>query len=122
MRYLWTKRPRKAFLIVVGIRNNNRRKWLIPIPVWAVEDMIVAVQDIARVWEWVLKASGKHDEEKRAGREKRAADKWRRYIAGMPVGSALQAVSDIIRELRIHGRFRMIEIEDKAIQIYVDLV
>ncbi|NBJ16897.1 MAG: hypothetical protein FNP40_15335 [Dehalobacter sp. 4CP] len=118
---MWTKRPRKAFLIVVSIRNKNRRKWLIPIPVWVVEDTFEAVQDIAWVGERILKLSGKHDENKQADRDKRADSQWRQYIIGMPVSAVLQAVSGIIRELRTCGRFRMIEVEDKAIQIYVDL-
>lgn len=107
---------------MVSIRNKNHRKWLIPIPVWVVEDTFEAIQDIAWVWERIMKLKGKRDEEKCVGGEIQAADKWRRTIAGMPVSSVLQTVMDIIRELRIHGRFTMVEIEDKAIQIYVDFV
>jgi len=122
LRYLWTKQPRKAFLIVVSIRNKNHRKWLIPIPVWVVEDTFEAIQDIAWVWERIMKLKGRRDEERHTAGEKRTDDKWRKTIAEMPVSSVLQTVMDIIRELRIHGRFTMVEIEDKAIQIYVDFV
>ncbi len=120
MRYLWTKRPRKAFLLLVSIQNKDRRIW-IPIPVWVIEDTIDALQDIACVGEWILKLLGRNRENKRADGYKRTAGPWRQYIEGMPVSSALQAVNGVIRELRLQGRFRMIEVENEAIQIVVDL-
>lgn len=140
LRYLWTKRPHEAFLIVVSIKHKNHPKWLIPIPVWVVDETIGAVQDIARVFEWIMKRTVKREEENRANSEnrsdsekrtdggnradgdKRDANKWRRYVAGMPVSATLQAVNDIIRELRVQGRFRMVAVEGESIRIYVDFV
>lgn len=113
MRYLWTK-PRRAYIMLVIINFKPGRKWIIPVPIWVIEETIQAVYDIVRILERILRAAGRPQ-------DKKVNNRWREYIAGMPVSSVLKVGSRIIRDLRKQGRFRLVEIEDSDRQVYVDL-
>ncbi len=113
MRYLWTKQ-RRAYMMLIRIRFKQSRKWLIPVPIWVIEETIQAVYDIVRILERILKAAARP-------KDKKVNKRWREYLAAIPVSSVLKAGGSIIRELRKQGRFRLVEVEDSDIQVYVDL-
>ncbi|UWG96659.1 hypothetical protein LPY66_17515 [Dehalobacter sp. DCM] len=122
MRYLSTKPTRQSFLLLIGIRHNNSRKWLLPIPVWVLEETLEAVQDIAWVWERIIRLAVRHNTGQSKAGFNRDSNKWRHYAAGLPISLTIQTVNDILRELRVQGQYRMIDIEVNTTHIQVDLV
>lgn len=78
------------------------------------EETLQALHNLAWIGAKVVQVWGRH------GR-KSVNRQWIKYISQLPVSATLKIGIDILRDLRGHGRFRLVEVEDDEIQVYVDL-
>jgi hypothetical protein len=106
---------RPNLFLIIRIKREGRRGIVIPVPVWILEELFNTLADLSWLGEITVFRLGKSF----IGNSK-AKHAYEKFIDLSP-SKALETFREVIGELRKHGRFRMLEVEDGKNKIYIDL-
>lgn len=104
---------RPNLLLLVRVRHKGKRL-TIPVPLWTLEEFLRALRDLTWIWERIFRVWARH-------KGIRKDKKWLTYLGKMPFSAAIDLGVELIRDLRRSGRFRIVEIEDRDLLVYIDL-
>ena len=113
MKSLWT---RPSFFLVVRITRAGKRSIVIPVPVWIMEEALDTLADLV----WLVEVTVFRFR-KSFIYSLKAKPAYAKFLMNLSPSVALEILQEVIKELRRHGRFRMVEVEDAENKIYIDL-
>lgn len=113
LKSLWT---RPSLFLVVRIKREGRLGIVIPVPVWILEELFNTLADLVWLGEVTFGRFGKT-----YIRDQNAKHSFVRSLTLHSPSQALEILREVVAELRKHGRFSMVEVDDGKNKIYVDV-
>lgn len=106
----------KAFLMIVQVKLPSQRRFVIPVSLWVVDQLIKAVADLGRIGDAVIKVvplpEGEKDE---AGRQAL------RYLKGASIGDLIEGLCEVMKDLRRYKGTNIVDVTVKDIEVKVQL-
>lgn len=101
-------KTRKSFFMVLKIGMKGRKGFPIPIPLNVAQITLDSVADLLWFWESLMRPF------------KSITNKGDNYKTQIPLRELFSQSRALIHELRRHGRWRMVEVDDGKTKVYIE--